>query len=170
MTWIEVASDAVKIGLGAIVGGVFALIGSAHAHKHKLAQEYSRRRRDTLETIATDFDRIALIGMERAVTWVTLQGSGQKKRPSKLERDLANDLLTDTSGLNALYELHAIEAKLALLAFPHIAEAVQEYRALFSQIDVDGALTRESAGTIESALHAQRTIVITLMAQAFQNA
>ena len=96
--------------------------------------------------------------------------SAQKKRPSKLERDLANDLLTDTSGLNALYELHAIEAKLALLAFPHIAEAVEEYRSLFSQIDVEGAAKRESAGAIESGLRAQRTIVITLMAQAFQNA
>lgn len=55
MTWVEVASDAVEIGLGALIAGVFSFLGGAHAHKHRLAEEYFRRRRDSLEKLSSEW-------------------------------------------------------------------------------------------------------------------
>lgn len=173
MTWIDVASDAVKIGLGALIAGLFALLGSSRAHRQKLDEEYSRRRRDTLEKLSSDFDRIALIGMDRLTNWVAVHTTGQTKGGRKLAAAIEAELMTDAPVLKCLYELHSIEAKMALLGFPHIAEAIEVYRGRFTELDMPDAPKGEEVrryAELEKELHAQRTIVITLMAEAFQKA
>lgn len=166
--WIDVASDAVKIGLGALIAGFFALLGSHFAHRQKLDEEYSRRRRDSLEKLSSEFDRVALVGMDRLGTLLAMNETNETETGRELADAIADAMKTDDSILECLYDLHSIEARLALLAFPQIAEAVETYREMFSQMGP--SVTEQTLQTLDKELHGQRTKVITLMAIAYQDA
>lgn len=173
MTWTEVASDAVKIGLGAIIGGVFALLASRMAHQQKLTEEYSRRRRDILEKLAERFDYIAQVGIQRAAHLSALCSVKPLKTREEIAKMVAEAEGGKDSTMDYLIELHSIEAKLALLAFSHISEVLEEYRMLFTSLDpavVPKTKEAEGYAVLETALHARRTIIVTLMAQAFKEA
>jgi hypothetical protein len=173
MTWIDIASDSVKIGLGALIAGLFTLLGGAKTHRQKLDEEYSRRRRDSLEKLSSDFDRIALTGMERLSNWAAIHQIGDSKEGKNLAAAVESELMTDATMLKCLYELHSIEARLALLGFPHIAEAVEAYRIIFTDVDPDenqNPAELQRFQELETKLHSQRTMVITLMGKAYQKA
>jgi hypothetical protein len=56
MTWIDVVDDAIKIGLGALVGGMFSLLVLWRTHQHEINKELLRRKQDSLQTIAEEFE------------------------------------------------------------------------------------------------------------------
>ena len=61
MTWIEIVDSAVKIGLGAIVAGVFGYTTMRLTHDRSARTEYAKRRRDLLEKVLdmmNQFDKI----------------------------------------------------------------------------------------------------------------
>lgn len=51
MTWIEVADSAVKIGLGALIGGAASYLSTRMTHDRGARAEYAKRRRDLLEKV-----------------------------------------------------------------------------------------------------------------------
>jgi hypothetical protein len=60
VTSIDVVDSAVKIGLGALIAGVFSYITARSTQKRGEQAEYGKRRRDLLEKVLTmlnDFDR-----------------------------------------------------------------------------------------------------------------
>lgn len=61
MTWIEIVDSAVKIGLGALIAGVFGYATVRLTQDRSARSEYAKRRRDLLEKILdmmSQFDRI----------------------------------------------------------------------------------------------------------------
>jgi len=73
--------------------------------------------------------------------------------------------------MNILYELHSIEARLALLALPHISEEVEKFRQALAEFVSQDARTdeakQEQARLVEF-LHPQRTVIVTMMAIAYR--
>src|SRR4051812_36581918 len=56
MTSLEVVDSAVKIGLGAVLTGIFAWLSGRSSHHNELAKERLRRRQDAIERIAEQFE------------------------------------------------------------------------------------------------------------------
>ena len=57
VTWINVASDFVKIGSGAIVGGIIAVYGDSRKYKRERVSALADYERDMLKDIAIRFGR-----------------------------------------------------------------------------------------------------------------
>ncbi|HEX7314363.1 MAG TPA: hypothetical protein VF297_10595 [Pyrinomonadaceae bacterium] len=55
--WVDVADTAVKIGLGALLGGVFSIVLAWLSHKQSTSRDYFKRRRELIEGIVDDLDR-----------------------------------------------------------------------------------------------------------------
>lgn len=58
MTWIDVADTATKIGLGALIAGIFALIAAIVNHRHQLILSRDERLRVTLEEISKELEAV----------------------------------------------------------------------------------------------------------------
>jgi gas vesicle protein len=176
MTWIEVASDAVKIGLGAIVGGVFVIIAARQSHGIRLREEYSRRRRDQLERISEAFDsatRIATDYVAHILSIASVRASAEEKEA--ISGALGHDVLGDHEQvMQVLHELHSIEARLALLALPHISEEVEKFRFALTEVSMKGTspsgARKKQNKELSEFLQTQRTIIVTLMAIAYKDA
>lgn len=171
MDWPTVADDAIKIGLGAAIAAVAAYIVGQQNLRLQLRGEYAKRRRDALEKIASEFDQISIKVLERAGTLTALPfGSSEQEFQGVLEFADSSEpgiSLEDTSNL------HALEARLALLAYSYIAEAIEEYRALATTIALANPRTTDKKSDYEALMdktHKQRTWIVTMMAEAFQNA
>lgn len=175
MTWIEIASDAVKIGLGAVIGGLFAFFTANQSHKHRKQEEYSKRRRDQLEKISESFDKVSCYALEFVSAILAVSGARlPKKAKESLLIDSGHDPIESHEiFMTHLTDLHSIEARLALLALPHIAEEVESYRHALSNVSTNGVGGRSNASEraeIFDSIHYQRTIILTLMAQSYKDA
>lgn len=173
MTWPEVVSDFIKIGLGAIIGGAFALIVARQAHTNRLKEEYSRRRRDQLEKISERFDEVSRASTEHVAHLHSLAGIEipENEREATLEA-LGFDPIEDQKDLgNLIDELHSIEARLALLSLHHISEEVERYRHLLTDGAIEGLedkRTDDEKATVADSLNKLRTVIFTLMALAYE--
>ena len=56
MTWIEVASDAVKIGLGALIAGVFTWLVAWHQSRSEIQKLRFERRTKILSDVAQEYE------------------------------------------------------------------------------------------------------------------
>ena len=56
MNWVDVTDTAVKIGLGALIAGIFAVISVIVSHRHQLSLSREERLRKALEEISKDLE------------------------------------------------------------------------------------------------------------------
>lgn len=146
ITWIHVASDAVKIGLGAVIGGLSALLIAYQSHRHTKDQEYATRRRDLLEKISPKFDEVSLGAMSQAVTFVraVTQESGVEAEIDKA-RFSFDDRAEKILQLNK--ELNLVESNVALLGYKDLADDVETFRSKFR--DLVGSERAERARSVQ---------------------
>lgn len=173
MTWIEVASDTVKIGLGTVVGGLFALLTARQAHKHRRSEEYIKRRRDQLERISESFDKVSwyVIDLLSSLLSVSEMRVSKEIKEAVLEETGHHPVGGHEAFMEKMAELHSIEARLALLALPHLADAVEEYRHAVTTASTEGITGRSEKMEREKLFNAiltQRATVITMMAQFYE--
>ena len=174
ITWIEVASDAVKIGLGAFIAGFFAILASRISHNHKLTEEYSRRKRDKLEGISDDFNKISIAANKRTISWWLLEIIN-KLDDSDAKTDIGLNVIKEIKenrNLEDVYILQSIESRMALLGLPKISKAVEDYRIAFCNIDFVDIFQKEEKikfEEVEKNLSSKKDIVLTLLAEAYRN-
>jgi hypothetical protein len=135
--WIPVVSDAVKIGLGALIAGIFAIAGAIVASRRKLREISVADIREQLRDLSSRFERINTHFREYA-TSLSARSAVETDLPGKDEGfeitlDEAQALLKD-KGLDALHELHEIEGRFGLLGFFTIAATIEVYRNLVARI------------------------------------
>src|SRR5229473_2814241 len=61
MTWIDVVDSGLKIGLGALIAGLFSFLTTRAMHERSARSEYANRRRNMLEKVLemlNSFDKI----------------------------------------------------------------------------------------------------------------
>ena len=164
-TWIEVASDAVKIGLGALIGGAVTVLTLILAHRHEYNKERIRRRQEMLESIATQFEQAHayfydLMGSLRVFDHV------KKLEVIGTQRDKTEAMLLTMQGL---------EGKLMLLQLFHAVEWLKRYHLACSDVVTthgDAVIKAERVGDSEAAqlsknLTAYRQEFYCAIAQAF---
>ena len=126
MTWLEVADTAIKIGLGALIGGLISLIVQRRAHAHDDRSELLRRRRDTMDEICKDFEGVHATTVEFA------SGAEHILNSQPFGTDTLRNMLeprdTRSSRSKGLAVLQHLEGRLSLLGYPSIAQLIQDYR------------------------------------------
>jgi hypothetical protein len=102
MTWIDIVDTAVKIGLGALIGGVFSLVSINLSHRSQLIQKRDERLAKALEDVSRQVENncsqalsgFVIFGKEK---FVPILSSGNKEKAlqaslemheSQFERDL----------------------------------------------------------------------------------
>jgi phage host-nuclease inhibitor protein Gam len=118
---IALASDAIKIGLGAAVGGLFAVLGAGFQHRRSLQAEYNKRVRDTIEQLAERFEKTNSFYLER----LAIAETGELQ-PEHRDKALWGALQWKYRDFSV--DLHQMEGRLALLDAIEIANVVQKYR------------------------------------------
>jgi hypothetical protein len=175
MAWSDVASDAVKIGLGALVGGFFAIGLARQAHKIRLREEYSRRRRDQLEKISDAFDETSRGILSHITGLYSMVGTQElfadKARVQQVLGFDDNAHQDDLQGY--LLKLHSLEARSTLLDVPGVAAGIAKYRAAVLAASIKGSDTQgtlEQNGKVLAGIHDLRAAVINSMSTAYKNA
>jgi hypothetical protein len=64
MTWIEVVSDLVKIGSGAIIAGIITHLNSLQSHKRNVQNAYGGYRREILDSILLQTEKFYIAQAE----------------------------------------------------------------------------------------------------------
>jgi hypothetical protein len=75
-TWIDVADDAVKIGLGALLGGSFAVLVARLNNRSQIARSLLEKRREIIESVLTDIDSFTTAA---SVYWANLSNAVFKR-------------------------------------------------------------------------------------------
>jgi hypothetical protein len=170
--WIPVVSDAVKIGLGAVVGGVFAIGGAIKAHRLKQSEEYTRRCRDGLQQISQEFDAIAIVGTARVAALIVIYESYKDDGSGYLYSAIDKELGDAYPLTRCVKDLHSIETRLALYSFPEIAKAIEVYRLTLCKMhqEISGAHDESRFADYSDWLHREQSEVLSLLATAYKNA
>jgi gas vesicle protein len=126
MTWIEVTDSALKIGLGALIAGLISLLLARAARTHELRKDQIRRRQDTIEKIAEEFERVQAQFVGLFATYSTYADHYQVPIIKDLQRKKVVEAMNGVE--TALHSLHTIESKLLLLGLDSCTQIVVSYR------------------------------------------
>jgi uncharacterized protein (DUF4213/DUF364 family) len=75
-TWIAVADDAVKVGLGALIGGGIGIIATYLSQRRESTKHYNDKKREQLLDVALQFDKFyAALG----IYWANIRNAAFKK-------------------------------------------------------------------------------------------
>jgi hypothetical protein len=128
MTSLELADTAVKIGLGAVIAGAFALLSSRRQHIQELDRERVKRRERVLEKTAEEFE---LAYQALSAKYERIAGLANVVIDAKY-RVNAQDCL---SGIDDFGRLHVIESRLLLLGLRPEAEMVMHFRQIAGEFE-----------------------------------
>jgi hypothetical protein len=128
MTALELADTAVKIGLGALIAGGFALLSSGRQHKQELERERMKRRERVLEKIAEEFE---LAYQALSAKYERIGGLANVVRDARY-RPNAQDCL---HGVDDFPRLHVIESRLLLLGMRAEADMMMRFRQIAGEFE-----------------------------------
>jgi hypothetical protein len=166
---LEILDTAVKIGLGAIVAGVSGFLLAKTQHRRDLDNEALRRRWDTLEWIAAEFEKVNTV----ATRWISTKQTSfemSKSDPNAIavgQKLLRNDLRVFTESVEAM---HKIEGRLLLLNLMDCAMDFQRYRCKWAEsqgLDSSPNLTYEKLESIYAELQDIRQKVYDRLSKAY---
>jgi DNA repair ATPase RecN len=176
--WIPVISDAVKIGLGAIIGGGFSLMSAWFVSNRKLRESQVTDRRQQLREITAELSRIHTLFLHNSSTLAAaLPLNDSRTKSAKALRDAIEEHLMELSPEveSALHKLHELEAQLCLMGFESVSALVEAYRfALTSITNLDDSATTADKALFCDAYETQimeaRLITLRTLADAYKNA
>jgi hypothetical protein len=126
MSWIEVADTAIKIGLGALIAGVFGWLGGRAARKHELYRDVLSRRQETLEKIVEEFEishlNLIRLGIELKNH---KEFSNQPQLLEECRKRIADLFPKVRESINSLLR---VEGRLLLAGLPKGTETLSKYR------------------------------------------
>ncbi len=168
MTWIEVVSDAVKIGLGALIGAIAAIVNAKINHDHKKNEEYSKRRRDSLESIMPDFEGASIETMQIAVAVPrAFDDTPDETRTGEPASSYQPDI-RKTQELNLT--MARLESRVTLLGFEALAEKIEDFRSGMNELLTLEVLDKSAAAEKLFALDDLKTDIEKGFADAYKNA
>ncbi|MBI5766157.1 MAG: hypothetical protein HZA93_00055 [Verrucomicrobia bacterium] len=129
MTRLEVIDSAVKIGLGAMIGGVSALLLAWFNARHQTNSEIRKRRLDLLERVATEFEQTHQVVNEIYScygSYLDAVESGDTGRVAIAWNTVSDTFLNKSAA--AFSKLVDNEGRLMLLGMTDAVKALNAYR------------------------------------------
>ena len=131
-------------------------------------QEYARH------IVAQQNTEVAADAADNKTAPKTGKSSDSPEEREAMSLSLWRDMLTNHEKfMEILYELHSVEARLALLALPHIVEEVEKIRHAVTSLASE-AVSAASGETgnqdLTGFINGQHTLVVTMMAIAYKDA
>lgn len=168
MTWIDVVSDAVKIGLGALIGSAATLVKARIDHQNKINEEYSKRRRDNLESIMPIFEIQSHDAMHYTVKVPDAFDDTQHDNTINKTIFDTSKYKSEISEIN--YELVRLEAKVLLLGFDDLAAELRKFwKSIFEILELTES-TRKKAEEKVKNLDKLKTEITKKFANAYKDA
>ena len=125
MTILEIVDTAVKVGLGAIIGGMFTYIIAKMNHDKEMEKDRLRRRRELLEEIASKCDNFS---KEIRDYWALLSDWLEVHNPEKeLPEHSFKINESQKRFYNAFHDLSSAVGRLLLLGEKEASAKVHEY-------------------------------------------
>jgi hypothetical protein len=142
-SWVDVTDTAITIGLSALIGGGFGVLGAWLSFRREADKEYLKRKRELLESILDQFDKFA---QQQSAYWANLANAAYLRD----KNDPAEPLTDETKaklkkGQDELWESYLLlipaGSKLHLVGEPGAVAALKAARdesdAFFKKADVD---------------------------------
>ncbi|WP_312704138.1 hypothetical protein [Stenotrophomonas lactitubi] len=126
MTLLEVLDSAVKIGLGALIAGVSALLLSRSQHRRELDRARIDREFQLLKDVAEQTERFTQASLRHWALSTDAHRARRLKKPMT-ERKVLNLAESNDTLFNIFHELTSSEAKLLLLGNRDAQQALRVY-------------------------------------------
>jgi hypothetical protein len=129
---LDILDTSVKVGLGAVIGGLGSIWMARRQRQHEFDKEMMRRRCDTLERISDDFEQhhtLLVDWFATARVQSGLRASGQHSEDIDNAEKKAQDMIGESAP-----QMHKVVGKLMLLGFANCAKAHDEYAVQFGQL------------------------------------
>lgn len=127
MTWIEVTDSAIKIGLGALIAGLFTSLTSRSALERDARKRYAERRRTLLERAADRLVEYDKAYRHQKAAFTTLIGLDLESRDASPEKVMFE---TCDEKFRVAFEVFAeVSGILLLLGEPAVEDAMEAYRS-----------------------------------------
>jgi predicted metal-dependent hydrolase len=136
----EVIDDAVKIGIGAIIG----LVGARFAHTREWRTQRKARRIETLENIAKDFE-----DAHRALDDLSVEVRTRQIKLQKLPSPKEAAMVVRS-------RINSVESRLQLLGYKECVSRVRKYWNAASNFTA--AMVEEGSGAEEKFAESKRTL------------
>jgi hypothetical protein len=126
MSWLDIVDTSIKIGLGALIAGIFALISAIVSHKHQLEKSKIETLSNAAEEISESFEttlaKIFLDGIDCAGFIIH-----DMNIPGDDPDAIFNALDNYEEVINkAISELYPLDGRLRLYGFSKAADILQE--------------------------------------------
>lgn len=146
MNWPEVVDSALKIGLGALIGGIVATYQSSVLFRRERKKALCDRRRELLEDFVEKFDAFgATVADYHASFWNMQEDKAKGKLTDEMK---AKHLKIDSQMMKAFKQLHAVESRLLLIREDDLHDALRDYIAdaqdLYEKTELETTTLTES--------------------------
>lgn len=151
MTWIDVVDSAVKIGLGAVLGGVISILSITISHRNQLIQKRDERLAKVLEDISRQVENICARTLSDFVTFgketfLSIISSRNKERAKQAALDM------HLSQFERDLKFQELVGILRLYGCIGAADILQEISAVFGEVSEKFSLALETEGPFESII------------------
>lgn len=169
----EIVHDAVKIGLGAVIGGGFTIWATNLASKRRREEDLVAKRRDHILDITKRFSRLHTLFTDHWSSKISaLIFEHDESEDAKTLKEWIEEELFEREPeiYEGLTELHELEAEVCLLGAPDIAEVLERYRYAVTGVgdlpEVAEVTQKEAILELQqkSIMEARATFVVHLMA------
>jgi hypothetical protein len=170
MTWIDVVDSAVKIGLGALIAGLFSFITTRVTHESSARTEYARRRRDMLEKVVDTLNRFDKIYRHQKALYDTFCLSISKEERERVGKEfegldeqlrVAFEGFADASG--TLLILGEIDADAALDEYQEAANQWYE-----TELPENGEASAPTLAQLKAKVISKRSVLMERLSTAYR--
>lgn len=155
-SWIDVVDTAVKVGLGALIGGGFSYILARLDYDREARRELAKRRLDKLEAA---FEAINTFSSRMSAYWANLSNGVFKKSKGTLTPQDALDLQHQEQEVFEGYLILAqAKAHLELLGETPSIEALDRYRSAADQFFKIANIENEKCTSENLASHREHLV------------
>jgi len=175
-TWIEVVDNAVKIGLGALIGGVFAWLVARYNAKMAVDKVRAERRLNLLLEALQAHEAFFRGFYEYFTALHGIEGALQSKAEPRLPEPLFAKFISDRRAeavrirmrvfMETIHDVYGAHAKLLLLREKNCLEQADNLREAILKADASFRIEDQAPGNLDLApLRAQMRFVVSAREQ-----
>lgn len=141
--WYDLADTALKIGLGAFIGGFFTYITTKSNHKHEISKEKFNRKIEMLNEATGKLENYFTCTFKLMDKWYGYASKGIKRKNQLKEKALDEYIEIDALYLQNTKDVQYAFAQLNMLGLKETRDIVIEYDKIILKIRNNIALEKD---------------------------